>query len=231
VHAQSAAGESCKSSSPAVHKRRASSYVDVVGSMSHRTTQSRLISWLALLPLLAASATPASSAQEQSLEPPYELVINSVVDSALDDLLIQMRRLPAIAPTLRADIREVAGAVDNKDAAGPPRIVIAVDRSTGSTGQPTAAHELLDTLLLQSARQKLSEFEVVETSPGVLKRVQYVLGGKLAPVNTLVTAPSGMFRVDLLLQDFKTSQIVAQVSVRFTAQGVDLKPLWCCLTH
>src|SRR5207244_10252834 len=138
------------------------------------------------------------AAQEPSLEPPYELVINSVVDSALDDLLAQMRRLPPFTPTL------AAGTVDNK-------VVIAVDRSVGSTGQPTAAHELLDTLLLQSARQKLSEFEVVEASPGVLKRVQYVLGGKLAPVNTLVTAPTGMSRVDLLLQDFKTSQIVAQV--------------------
>src|SRR5437667_4446608 len=158
--------------------------------MIHRTIQSRSISSLALLPLLAAFVTPASSAQEPSLEPPYELVINSVVDSALDDLLVQMRRLPAFAPALKSDVGGAAGTVDNK-------VVIAVDRSVGSTGQPTAAHELLDTLLLQSARQKLSQFEVVEASPAVLKRVQYVLGAKLSSIDTVVTAPRGTFRVDL----------------------------------
>ena len=200
--------------------------------MIHRTIQSRSISSLALLlPLFAAFATSVSSAQEPRLEPPYELVINSVVDSALDDLLAQMRRLPAFAPNPKSDVREAAVATEKKDAAAPPRIVNAVDRSVGGTGQPTAAHELLDTLLIQSARQKLSQFEVVEASPAILKRVQYVLGAKLSPIDTVVTAPRGTFRVDLLLQDFKTSQIVAQVSVRFTAQDVDLKPLWCCLTH
>jgi hypothetical protein len=189
------------------------------------------MSALALLSLLAACATPASPPQEQSLEPPYELVVNSVVDSALDDLIIQMRRLPAFAATLRSDVRQAPVAVEKNDAAAPPRIVVAVDHSVGKTGQPTAAHELLDKLLLQTARQKFAQFEVVEASPAAVRRVQYILGANLSPLDTMVTAPRGTFRLDLLLQDFKTSQIVAQVSVRFTAQGVDLTPLWCCLTH
>jgi len=189
------------------------------------------MSGFALLWVLAGCAAPAPASADGSLEPPYELVVNSVVDSALDDLITQMRRLPAFAPTLRSDVRQEGVAVEQRDAAAPPRIVIAVDRSVGKTGQPTAAHELLDTLLLQTARQKFSQFEVVEASPAVLGRVQYILAGNLTPVDTVVTAPRGAFRLDVLLQDFKTSQIVAQVSVRFTAQGVDLKPLWCCLTH
>jgi len=165
------------------------------------------------------------------LEPPYELVINGVVDSALEDLLIQMRRLPAFARTPKPDVQEAAVALEKKHAAIPPRTVIAVDHSFGKSGQPSVASDVLDSLLLQTARQKLSQFEVVDASPTVLDRVQYILGGKLTALDTVVSTSRGTFRVDLVLTEFKTSQIVAQTSVRFTAQGVDLKPLWCCITH
>jgi len=198
--------------------------------MNDRLSPPCAIRGFAFLMLVAVCAATASAFADESLEPPYELVINSVVDSALDDLLIQMQRLPAFAQPRKSGVEETGSRV-GKPHTAPPRIVIAVDRSVGKTGQPTAAHELLDTLLLQSARQKFSQFEIVEASPAVLGRVQYILGARLAPVDTVVSAPRGAFRVDLLLQDFKTSQIVAQVSVRFTAQDVDLKPLWCCLTH
>jgi|SRR5438874_1797507 len=194
------------------------------------TTPKRSITGFALL-LLAACAVPAPIPTEGSLEPPYELVINGVVDSALEDLLIQMRRLPAFARTPKPDVQEAAVALEKKHAAIPPRTVIAVDHSFGKSGQPSVASDVLDSLLLQTARQKLSQFEVVDASPTVLDRVQYILGGKLTALDTVVSTSRGTFRVDLVLTEFKTSQIVAQTSVRFTAQGVDLKPLWCCITH
>lgn len=88
-------------------------------------------------------------------------------------------------------------AVEKNDAAASARIVLAIYHSVGKTGQPTAAHELLDTLLLQTARQKFSQFEVVEASAAVLGRVQYILGGNLTPVDPVVTASRGTFRLDL----------------------------------
>ena len=180
------------------------------------------------MPTPAPSASPsASPSPEPSLEPPYELVINGVVDSALEDLLIQMRRLPAFAP----DFQKAALTPDKKEAPGPSRTVIGVDRSVSTSGQPSAASEVLDSLLLQTARQKLTQFEVLQASPAVLKRVQYILNGTLTPLDTVVSTSRGTFRIDLSLTDAKTSHIVAQISVRFNAQGVDLKPLWCCLSH
>jgi len=193
-------------------------------------TQLRSTSGFLLLLLLVPRAAPAAPAPEPSLEPPYELVINGIVDSALDDLLIQMRRLPAFAAMPKPDVQEAAAGVEKKDAALPPRTVIAVDHSFGKVGQPTAASEVLDSLLLQTARQKWSQFDVVEVNPAVINRAQYILGGQLTPLDAVSTS-RGMFRVDLWLTELKTSHIVAQASVRFTAEGVDLRPLWCCITH
>lgn len=194
------------------------------------TTLKHSITGFALL-LLAACAAPAPVPPEGSLEPPYELVVNAVVDSALDDLLIQMRRLPAFARTPKPDVQEAAVALEKKDAAVPPRTVIAVDRSVSKIGRETVATEVLDSLLLQTARQKLAQFEVLDASPAVLDRVQYILGAKLAPVDSVVSTSRGTFRVDLLLTELKTSHIVAQASVRFSAQGVDLRPIVTGGTH
>jgi hypothetical protein len=171
-----------------------------------------------------------ASAAEPSLEPPFELVINGIVDSALDDLLLQMRRLPAFALTPKPDAQEMAAVDEKKDSAVPARTVIAVDYSVGQSGQPSVASDMLDSLLFQTARQKWPQFEVVKVAPTALNRVQYILGGKLTPLDSVSTS-RGMFRVDLVLTEFKTSHIVAQASVRFTATGVDLRALWCCITH
>ena len=201
-------------------------------SLEHPKTAPTVTHWItnvALSLLLIACAAP-QPAPEASLEPPYELVINGVVDSALDDLIMQMRRLPAFAPTFRSLVQQAPVAVEKNDMAVPPRTVIAVDRSVGKSGQPTAANEVFDALLLETARQKLAQFEIIGANPILLNQTQYVLGGTLTPLDAVSTS-RGTFRVDLLLTELKTSYIVAQTSVRFTAQGVDLKPLWCCITH
>jgi hypothetical protein len=157
-------------------------------------------------------------------------VINGVVDSALDDLLLQMRRLPAFAPTPKPDAQEASVAIEKKDPAGHARKVIVVDHSYGKIGLPTVAHQVLDSLLLETAREKWPQFEVVDASPTVLNRAQYILAGRLTPLDAVSTS-RGTFRIDLLLTDFKTSYIVAQSSVRFNAAGVDLRPFGTGLSH
>jgi hypothetical protein len=87
----------------------------------------------------------------------------------------------------------------------------------------------LDSALLHTARRKLTQFEIVEISPPVVAKLQYVLGGKLSRVD-VASGSRGMYRVDLMLTDIKTSHIVAQSSVRFQAQGVDTAPLGTAVT-
>jgi len=194
-------------------------------------TSKRLMTGFALLLLLAACAAPAPPPPERTLEPPYELVINEAVDSALDDLLIQMGRLPAFNPPPKSDVEKALSG--KKEAIPPSRVVIAVDYSVGKTKQRSIASELLDSILLQSAGEKFAQFEVVAVTPPNLSRTQYVLAGTLTPLNAFnaTTISRGEFRINLSLTDFKTSVIVAQSSVRFRAEGVDLTPMGSGITH
>ena len=194
------------------------------------TTLKCSMNGFALLLLLAACAAPAPPLPEQAPEPPYELVINAAVDSALDDLLIQMQRLPAFAPRTRSDVAEAVSALGKKEEVPASRIVIAVDRSVGKSKQYSVASEVLDSVLLQSAGQKFAPIEVVAVSPPVLNKVQYLLAGTLTPLDAASTS-RGTFRINLSLTEFKTSHIVAQCSVRFQAQGVDLRPMGSGITH
>jgi hypothetical protein len=198
--------------------------------VSDNTISKRSTSGFAFLLLLAACAAPAPPAPQGTPEPPYELVINEAVDSALDDLLIQMQRLPAFTPRSKSGVEEAVSPVGKKEEVPASRIVIAVDRSVGKTKQYSVASEVLDSVLLQSAGQKFATMEVVAGSPPVLNRVQYLLAGTLTPLDAASTS-RGTFRINLSLTEFKTSHIVAQCSVRFQAQGVDLRPTGSGITH
>src|SRR5579862_4021979 len=133
------------------------------------------MSGFALSLLLVACATPAPPLPAQAPEPPYELVINAAVDSALDDLLIEMQRLPAFATRPSSDVAQAVSAPGKKDEVPISHIVIAIDRSVGKSKQYSVASEVLDSVLLQSAGQKLAPIEVVAVTPSVLNRVQYLL--------------------------------------------------------
>jgi hypothetical protein len=179
---------------------------------------------LATVSMLAVACAAPTPPADPALASSYEQVINEVVESAIDDLVSQMRRLAAFAPASKVEVKAAGSAGGKADEIGPPRIALAIDRSVGETGQASVASQLFDSSLLQMARRKLTQFEIVEISPTVLGRVQYVLGGKLSRVD-VGSRSRGMYRVDLMLTDIKTSRIVAQSSVRFQAQGVDLTPL------
>src|SRR5262249_61901404 len=96
--------------------------------LSGGTNPTHLVSAFALS-LAMGCAAPASARAQVSLEPPYELVINGVVDSALDDLRTQMRRLPAFAVSLTTRPQDAGSAPDEKDAPVRERVVIVVDPS------------------------------------------------------------------------------------------------------
>ena len=177
--------------------------------------------------MLATACAASPCAADPAPAAPYERVIDEAAESAIDDLLSQMRRLTAFASALKPEIPAADSAAGKAGETGSPRIAIAIDRSVGDTGQASIASQVFDSSLLQAARRKLTQFDIVEMSPTVVDRVQYILGGKLSRVDV---ASRGMYRVDLMLTDIKTSRIVAQSSVRFQAQGVDTTPLGTAVT-
>jgi len=185
-----------------------------------------LIAGLAAVSMLGAAAAPAL-AVDPTPAAPYERVINEAIESAIDDLVPQLRRLAAFAPALEVDVRAIDSAPGKAADTDSPRLTIGIDRSVGESSQASVASQILDSALLQAARRKLTQFEIVEISPPVVARLQYVLGGKLSRVDV---ASRGMYRVDLMLTDIKTSHVVAQSSVRFQAQGVDTTPLGSAVT-
>ena len=68
-----------------------------------RIPSRHLIAGLAAVSMLAAGAAPAL-AVDPTPAAPYERVINEAIESAIDDLVPQMRRLAAFASALRPDI-------------------------------------------------------------------------------------------------------------------------------
>lgn len=177
---------------------------------------------LALLPalLMACAAPPPAPLPERPPTPSSELVFDAGIDFAVDDLLIQARRLPAFNVVPERSLNPL-----KKDAPPPTRSVIAVDPAIdGNTGQQTAASKLLDARLLQRAAVRFDQFEVLPVgTPEAMQKAQFVLAGTLTPV----PVPSGAgsaYRINLSLTDIKTGYVVAQAAARVNQEGVDATP-------
>ena len=162
--------------------------------------------------LLGACAAPPPP--ERPPAPSSELTFDAGVDYAIDDLLVQARRLPAFsaAPGLLKKETDI------------PRSVIAVDPAIdGNTGQQTVASKALDSRLLQRASDKFAQFDVGAVNSAMLGKAQYVLAATLTPIDAAKGA-SGTFRISLSLTDIKTGFVVAQAVARIRSEGVDTTP-------
>jgi outer membrane protein OmpA-like peptidoglycan-associated protein len=158
--------------------------------------------------LLVACAAPPPP--ERPPAPSSELTFDAAVDYAVDDLLVQARRLPAFEPGLL-----------KKEA---PKAMIAVDPAIdGNTGQQTLASRALDARLLQRAAEKFNQFDVVPVNSGNLAKAQFLLAGTLTPLEG-AGATRGTFRISLSLTDIKTGFIVAQAGARARGDGIDTTP-------
>jgi outer membrane protein OmpA-like peptidoglycan-associated protein len=180
--------------------------------LKHKPMRTRAVWILSAMLLLAACAAPP--APERPAAPTSELSFDAAIDYAVDDLLVQARRLPAFAP------KPLAGLAKSDE----PRPLIAVDPAIdGNTGQQTVASKALDARLLQRAAEKFTQFEVAPVNSANLAKAQFLLAGTLTPLD--VTGPNrGTFRISLSLTDIKTGFIVAQSVARSRAEGVDSTP-------
>jgi outer membrane protein OmpA-like peptidoglycan-associated protein len=162
--------------------------------------------------LLTSCAAPPPP--ERPPAPSSELTFDAGVDYAIDDLLVQARRLPAFsaAPGLLKKESDI------------PRGVIAVDPAIdGNTGQQTIASKALDSRLLQRASDKFAQFDVAAVNSSILGKAQYVLAATLTPIDA-GKATAGTFRISLSLTDIKTGFVVAQSATRIRSEGVDTTP-------
>ena len=176
-------------------------------SMPSRLTATCLIA----LGLLASCAAPPPP--ERPPAPSSELTFDAGVDYAIDDLLVQLRRLPAFsaAPGLLKKESDI------------PRGVIAVDPAIdGNTGQQTLASKALDSRLLQRASDKFAQFDVGAVNSAILGKAQYLLAATLTPIDA--AKASATFRISLSLTDIKTGFVVAQSAARVRSEGVDTTP-------
>ena len=176
--------------------------------MTSRLTATSVIGLI----LLGACAAPPPP--ERPPAPSSELTFDAGVDYAIDDLLVQARRLPAFsaAPGLLKKETDI------------PRGVIAVDPAIdGNTGQQTVASKALDSRLLQRASDKFAQFDVGAVNSTMLGKAQYVLAATLTPIDAAKGA-SGTFRISLSLTDIKTGFVVAQAVARIRSEGVDTTP-------
>ncbi len=178
---------------------------------------------LVALPILVAAcaAPPPPPLPERPPAPSAELVFDAGIDFAVDDLLIQARRLPAFNVVPERSLLPL-----KKDTPPPPRSVIAVDPAIdGNTGQQTAASKLLDARLLQRATARFDQFEVLPVSaPNATQQAQFLLAGTLTPVPLPGGATGSAFRINLSLTDIKTGYVVAQAVARVNPEGVDATP-------
>ena len=154
-------------------------------------------SWLtatSVIGLILLGACAAPPPPERPPAPSSELTFDAGVDYAIDDLLVQARRLPAFsaAPGLL------------KKEADIPRGVIAVDPAIdGNTGQQTVASKALDSRLLQRASDKFAQFDVGAVNSTTLGKAQYVLAATLTPIDAAKGA-SGTFRICIIVDMWPT---------------------------
>jgi outer membrane protein OmpA-like peptidoglycan-associated protein len=168
---------------------------------------------LIALILLASCAAPPPP-PERPPAPSSDLTFDAGVDYAIDDLLVQARRLPAF--------NTPPGLFEKK--ADVPRGVIAVDPAIdGNTGQQTIASKTLDSRLLQRASSKFAQFDVAAVNSSILSKAQYLLAATLTPIDA-AKATGGTFRISLSLTDIKTGFVVAQAATRVRSDGVDTTP-------
>lgn len=162
----------------------------------------------AALVLVAACATP-----ERPVVPSGEVALEQGIAFAVDDLLVQARRLPQFQPA-KALLGNITGA-------GKPIIVLdaVID---GVTGQQTTSTRVLDSRLLERAKAGFEQFDVLPVSGETLKKAQFLIAGTLTTGST--SGGDTGYRINLSLTEIRNGVVVAQSAARVLAKGVDSTP-------
>jgi hypothetical protein len=171
-------------------------------------TAALICAWLAALALVAGCAKPAPPPPPPPAPPPLperpapqrtDLTLAEGIAFAVDDLFIQLQRLPAFAPRVSDKVTEVR------------RSVIVVDTIIdAATGQQTQATLLAEALVYERTRDKFKQFDVFAALPEHLKRAEYVVTSTMTPVKD----ERGVYRLNMAMTELRAGLVVAQAAAR-----------------
>lgn len=167
---------------------------------------------------LAGCAAPP--APERPAARDSELDFSDAVAFAVDDLFIQLQRLPEFAPTAASELeKKLGGVLGQKDEAR--RGVIVVDTIIDSaTGQQTHATKLAEDRLYERVRARFSQFEVGPAKPELLRRAGYVVAATM----TQLGGDRRAFRLSMSMTDVRAGLVIAQAVARVRDASVDTTP-------
>ena len=172
---------------------------------------------LAAAVLIAGCATPPPPAPpppppplpERPAPQRSDLTLEQGIAFAVDDLFIQLQRLPAFAPRVSDKVVEVR------------RSVIVVDTIIdAATGQQTQATLLAEALVYERTRDKFKQFDVFAATPEYLKRAEYVVTSTMTPVKD----ERGVYRLNMAMTELRAGLVVAQAAARVRDESVDVTP-------
>lgn len=163
----------------------------------------------------AARPAPERPAAQKS-----DLDFDRAITFAVDDLFIQLQRLPEFAPTATSELeKKVGDALGQKPEAR--RGVIVVDTIIdAATGQQTHATQLVERRLYDRVRARFPQFEVGPAGPQLLARAQFVVAATMQPV----AGDRGAFRLNMSMTDVRAGLVIAQAVARLRDASVDTTP-------
>jgi outer membrane protein OmpA-like peptidoglycan-associated protein len=180
-----------------------------------------VLAWLVAGALLAASCAspppppprPAPAPPPPPERPPAprsDLTFPEGIAFAVDDLFIQLQRLPAFAPGAHGAAADQAR-----------RSVIVVDTIIdAATGQQTQATQLAEREIHARTREKFQQLEVLPANPESVARASHVVTATLTPVKE----ERGVYRLAMAMVELRGVLVVAQAAVRIRDESVDVTP-------
>ncbi len=173
-----------------------------------------------ILALLGGCAAPPP-APERPAALRADLDFEQGIAYAVDDLFIQLQRLPAFAPRSQNQLERAVGTVLKSTEAEPPRRVIVVDTIIeATTGQQTRATQLAEQRVYERVSAKFPKFEVSSARPEVMARAEYVLAATMTPVKN----EKGVHRLNMSITEMRGASVIAQAAARIRDDSVDTTP-------
>lgn len=171
-----------------------------------------------LVTLLAGCAAPP--APERPVARESELDFAGAIAFAVDDLFIQLQRLPAFAPTATSELEKKVGSALGQKAEAKRGVIVVDTIIDSSTGQQTHATQLAEQRLYERVRERFPQFEVGPARQELLARAGYVVAATMQQVG----GDREAFRLSMSMTDVRAGLVIAQAVARVRDRSVDTTP-------
>lgn len=176
---------------------------------------------IVLLATLAGCAAPPATLPDRPSAQRTDLDFDRGIAFAVDDLFIQLQRLPAFAPKSKSELEKAVGTVLARREDEPRRGVIVVDTIIdAATGQQTQATLLAEQQLYERVRARFPQFEVGGAKSELLKRAEYVLAATMQAL----AGEKDVYRLSMSMTDMRAGLVIAQAAARVRDRSVDTTP-------